>query len=161
ASRRRHTRFSRDWSSDVCSSDLLDNSASDAGWSSLAARRAHNPKVAGSNPAPATSFIGPPEALKPPDGAGKPGFIEVTACLDAEIRLWPDIQDKGPIGPFVVSGDLTGSTTRRDRQSDTDQHAACAHGGITGAAAAWHRIPDRTRRCGAAPVYRRARGRGR
>src|SRR5690606_26542512 len=27
-----------------------------AGWSSLAARRAHNPKVAGSNPAPATSF---------------------------------------------------------------------------------------------------------
>ena len=29
---------------------------SDAGWSSLAARRAHNPKVAGSNPAPATRF---------------------------------------------------------------------------------------------------------
>ena len=27
----------------------------DAGWSSLAARRAHNPKVAGSNPAPATT----------------------------------------------------------------------------------------------------------
>ena len=26
-----------------------------AGWSSLAARRAHNPKVAGSNPAPATT----------------------------------------------------------------------------------------------------------
>jgi hypothetical protein len=29
-------------------------SAFDAGWSSLVARRAHNPKVAGSNPAPAT-----------------------------------------------------------------------------------------------------------
>src|SRR5687768_6135497 len=27
----------------------------DAGWSSLAARRAHNPKVAGSKPAPATN----------------------------------------------------------------------------------------------------------
>ena len=27
---------------------------SDAGWSSLVARRAHNPKVVGSNPAPAT-----------------------------------------------------------------------------------------------------------
>ena len=26
----------------------------DAGWSSLVARRAHNPKVVGSNPAPAT-----------------------------------------------------------------------------------------------------------
>ena|GEM_PF-3111050 len=31
--------------------------AIDAGWSSLAARRAHNPKVAGSNPAPATKKI--------------------------------------------------------------------------------------------------------
>ena len=29
-------------------------SGSIAGWSSLVARRAHNPKVAGSNPAPAT-----------------------------------------------------------------------------------------------------------
>ena len=28
----------------------------DAGWSSLVARRAHNPKVVGSNPAPATTF---------------------------------------------------------------------------------------------------------
>ena len=28
-----------------------------AGWSSLAARRAHNPKVAGSNPAPATKLF--------------------------------------------------------------------------------------------------------
>jgi hypothetical protein len=27
---------------------------SGAGWSSLVARRAHNPKVVGSNPAPAT-----------------------------------------------------------------------------------------------------------
>jgi hypothetical protein len=27
-----------------------------AGWSSLAARRAHNPKVVGSNPAPATTL---------------------------------------------------------------------------------------------------------
>jgi hypothetical protein len=30
------------------------NRRTDAGWSSLVARRAHNPKVAGSNPAPAT-----------------------------------------------------------------------------------------------------------
>ena len=29
----------------------------DAGWSSLVARRAHNPKVVGSNPAPATILI--------------------------------------------------------------------------------------------------------
>ena len=31
-----------------------------AGWSSLAARRAHNPKVGGSNPPPATIDILPP-----------------------------------------------------------------------------------------------------
>src|SRR5277367_1356351 len=30
--------------------------SSGAGWSSLAARRAHNPKVVGSNPTPATNF---------------------------------------------------------------------------------------------------------
>ncbi len=30
---------------------------SDAGWSSLVARRAHNPKVVGSNPAPATNLL--------------------------------------------------------------------------------------------------------
>ncbi len=30
---------------------------SDAGWSSLVARRAHNPKVVGSNPAPATNVV--------------------------------------------------------------------------------------------------------
>ncbi len=29
----------------------------DAGWSSLVARRAHNPKVVGSNPAPATNCL--------------------------------------------------------------------------------------------------------
>ena len=31
------------------------STSTDAGWSSLVARRAHNPKVAGSNPAPATT----------------------------------------------------------------------------------------------------------
>ena len=34
-------------------------SFSDAGWSSLAARRAHNPKVTGSNPVPATKHQRP------------------------------------------------------------------------------------------------------
>ena len=33
------------------------DSEHDAGWSSLVARRAHNPKVIGSNPFPATSKI--------------------------------------------------------------------------------------------------------
>ena len=34
----------------------------DAGWSSLEARRAHNPKAAGSNPAPATERRSPGES---------------------------------------------------------------------------------------------------
>jgi hypothetical protein len=39
--------------------------SNDAGWSSLVARRAHNPKVAGSNPAPAMANISdrPPTVL--------------------------------------------------------------------------------------------------
>jgi hypothetical protein len=50
----------------------------DAGWSSLVARRAHNPKVAGSNPAPATnrcsrkwhrSVVGSPGFLAPTPGS--------------------------------------------------------------------------------------------
>ena len=35
---------------------LLRLKNTDAGWSSMVARRAHNPKVVGSNPAPATNF---------------------------------------------------------------------------------------------------------
>ncbi len=35
-------------------SSMID--VTDAGWSSLVARRAHNPKVGGSNPPPATNF---------------------------------------------------------------------------------------------------------
>src|ERR1700686_2965284 len=33
------------------------HSIHDAGWSSLVARRAHNPEVVGSNPTPATNFF--------------------------------------------------------------------------------------------------------
>src|SRR5438874_4869800 len=47
-------------------------SISDAGWSSLVARRAHNPKVAGSNPAPAIAAdqgVGLARALQ----TGRPG----------------------------------------------------------------------------------------
>ena len=43
-------------------------SINDAGWSSLVARRAHNPKVVGSNPTPATKF----KICKP--GARRPAF---------------------------------------------------------------------------------------
>ncbi len=38
-------------------SGFWDSKHTGAGWSSLVARRAHNPKVVGSNPAPATNFL--------------------------------------------------------------------------------------------------------
>ncbi len=35
---------------------LYNSKSNGAGWSSMVARRAHNPKVVGSNPAPATKY---------------------------------------------------------------------------------------------------------
>src|SRR5690606_40714355 len=49
SSRRRHTRFSRDWSSDVCSSDLLAGGLADAGEhdaGGVAAHRLHPAQLA-------------------------------------------------------------------------------------------------------------------
>ena len=43
----------------------------DAGWSSLVARWAHNPKVVGSNPAPATKYVGGRKT--PQDSGGQTG----------------------------------------------------------------------------------------
>ena len=47
-----------------------------AGWSSQEARRAHNPEVAGSNPAPATIFSWREAPLVPPSA-----FITVDAAF--------------------------------------------------------------------------------
>src|SRR5947209_1378235 len=44
-----------------------------AGWSSLVARRAHNPKVVGSNPTPATNFLFVYKGF--PNGYGEPFFF--------------------------------------------------------------------------------------
>ncbi len=41
----------------TASNNAVTMHGSGAGWSSLVARRAHNPKVVGSNPAPATNTI--------------------------------------------------------------------------------------------------------
>ena len=46
----------------------------DAGWSSLVARWAHNPKVAGSNPAPATKWFRGVAVNMPACHAGDRGF---------------------------------------------------------------------------------------
>lgn len=51
-----------------------------AGWSSLAARRAHNPKVVGSNPTPATNKsldLARKVKVKKLKGAAEPFFISI------------------------------------------------------------------------------------
>ena len=45
-----------------------------AGWSSLVARRAHNPKVVGSNPSPATIGLVVQLVRMPPCHGGGRGF---------------------------------------------------------------------------------------
>src|SRR5690606_39344292 len=46
SSRRRHTRFSRDWSSDVCSSDLMRNDPDSVGLILMNTAQSHFPDVA-------------------------------------------------------------------------------------------------------------------
>ena len=56
--------------------NMVDSAPFGAGWSSLAARRAHNPKVVGSNPTPATNYyrtIGYPAADGPKTRIQKAG----------------------------------------------------------------------------------------
>ena len=53
---------------------------SNAGWSSPVARKAHNLEVAGSNPAPATSF---PRGVGVADADNPGGF-----CLQCRGRNW-------------------------------------------------------------------------
>src|SRR5690349_22784767 len=78
----------------------------DAGWSSLVARRAHNPKVAGSNPAPATrkrrgacvgaSFllgIATSAAFRPPSGAASQTEAFGQAARRVLLGVEPCVED--------------------------------------------------------------------
>jgi hypothetical protein len=55
----------------------------DAGWSSPVARWAHNPKVAGSNPAPATKFLMRSPAFAPPERRQGGLFVFLAAVTSA------------------------------------------------------------------------------
>ena len=76
----------------------------DAGWSSLVARRAHNPKVAGSNPAPATN-----ETLGRPTSPG--GFF--TFRIAQARRLVPSERGILPSAAFKVGSAPGTICTRR------------------------------------------------
>ena len=74
-------------------------SLTDAGWSSLVARRAHNPKVVGSNPAPAT------KSSVPVDGQGReassPGLVLGLFVMAPPLGAIPKGLDTRPLFSFL------------------------------------------------------------
>ncbi len=78
----------------------------DAGWSSLVARRAHNPKVAGSNPAPATESPG----QRPADR----GFYRQAVFFSRVSTVSSTVSTRAFVAPvtfgFFVVGALGGGT---------------------------------------------------
>ena len=156
------------------------NFAPDAGWSSLAARRAHNPKVAGSNPAPATSscwrkrllgafFVWQPDCSCAGYGVARQRGGLCRVHLDAQKSA--DIRTMGPLGPFLFLRSGRGSIyagrrlTRHDGQGRRNRSAAGADRAIARAGTAGRRIPAVAGRRDAAPIstcrYRRCRRRRR
>ncbi len=63
----------------------------DAGWSSQVARRAHNPKVGGSNPPPATKKI-------KGSGENPSPFLSTFGTVPTRI---PNRQDEQPLGVSI------------------------------------------------------------
>ena len=92
----------------------------DAGWSSSVARWAHNPEVAGSNPAPATQCERPglrsgPFALTviarlPPGDDSPPGRpTRPSVTFDGEPFAGPSVQDRAAGGPTLHGSCLCGA----------------------------------------------------
>ena len=113
------------------------NSAPAAGWSSLAARRAHNPKVAGSNPAPATSSRWRKRLLGAFFVSGRVPMRAVATALRGNSRAFAvafrrcraEIQryrTRGPSGPLLFSGPTVRrrSFRRHDGQGKRNRSAA-------------------------------------
>src|SRR5690606_40161029 len=98
ASRRRHTSFSRDWSSDVCSSDLIVEGGIQMKDMPLIvttdwlAEHAEDP---GLRIIDATVFMSFPEAGGPPNvESGKQAFTEEIGRASCRVRVWRS-QDAG------------------------------------------------------------------
>ncbi len=83
---------------DLFGGALYNSSSPVAGWSSLAARRAHNPKVVGSNPTPATKYF-----LKNPSTL-RLGFLLCALPLANQTRTWQLEKILPPIRPKCKKG---------------------------------------------------------
>src|SRR5690606_41141785 len=89
SSRRRHTRFSRDWSSDVCSSDLITSAPeANSAATNSACGASPNPLVAGV-PAAVSGGGGTGFTERPRDGRGRgiDGFFGERAMRSEERRV--------------------------------------------------------------------------
>ena len=100
-------------SSPIIGLTLLKRNFNIAGWSSLEARRAHNPKVAGSNPAPATqTFIVYAQIAQlvrapPCHGGGREfesllGRYGIIAQLGEHLPYKQRVIGSSPIGPITT-----------------------------------------------------------
>ena len=87
-----------------------------AGWSSLVARRAHNPEVVGSNPAPATKNLQLGGHM-----ASEFFFVPIGLDIHQDVRIrlrrpqgtLPDcLQSDQPLSPIVHSTSLTSQVSR-------------------------------------------------
>src|SRR2546422_9299515 len=96
SSRRRHTRCSRDWSSDVCSSDLAQ----------VAARLAGGPSL---------GLLEPAEGL--PGGAPRAGARAPAACTTARDTAGKQVPDCR-CGPSITAGNGAPSAPRARRARD-------------------------------------------
>src|SRR5690606_40952803 len=70
SSRRRHTRFSRDWSSDVCSSDLWSRPHKPFPSAFACSERVHGPCLENASPT----------VMMPPRGRKRPELVHCNPC---------------------------------------------------------------------------------
>src|SRR6266568_6892954 len=138
SSRRRHTRWNCDWSSDVCSSDLLAELARHRGAGAGRGDRPHGRHpgraVCGSflalSPARST---GPPIGVDATPGLGLPARAEIPCVLDrfarrrrlkpstvdAYLLVWPlrrapgMMEERTPVHFYMVSGSVSSAARAR------------------------------------------------
>src|SRR5690606_39793021 len=132
SSRRRHTRFSRDWSSDVCSSDLTPSTARTAGCSPRLNSEARNPDWSGKYFfTPRTSTSGGPASMR---------WVGVATCSSLLSGTDGHLLRMRMMEPTRHPGVLGGAFGRRERRV-VDRADLLHHVGAAGVepAARWRR----------------------
>src|SRR5690606_41180811 len=96
SSRRRHTRFSRDWSSDVCSSDLIKKKANPKAEYSILYPATSSPSASGKSKG--GLFVSAKAEIKNIKNKGKNGIkFQITSCCSTIL-----IKFKDPVYTIIV-----------------------------------------------------------